>query len=663
MRLRVRLLLWLLVCLLPGPVSAAPPVDLETALKSIPAYAPDRVLVRFKPGTAAASVADLHRLAGGERLKTIPHIGVEVIKIPKGRVQQTVQRYRANPNVEFAEPDYHRVLVLPTEGSDPPPPTGTGADFFPEQWGLNNTGQLLIDPTFGIPSLTGTPDADIDAPEGWDISSGDAGVKIAILDTGVDCAAVDLAGKCVEQISFVTDYSNTLDDIVAHGTHVAGIAAANTDNAKGSAGVGWQTSIGSLKACYEYQVDLYPPLMIYVTVGVCPVSASAAAITHAADNGYHVINMSYGSDVIDASGVPIGASTPPNAESAAIAYAWSQGVVIVAAAGNDSDTTQLYPAAYDEVIAVAASDRFDNLASFSTFGNTWVSMIAPGENIISTEPDISCLLFVSGYTPGVDDCLTWKSGTSMASPHVAGAAALLWEQLYPGQTPSGCVASNGMPCNSVVRSFLENGADSSGALGQNFLAWSQNGRLNLFNMLSDGDGDTVTSPADNCPDIANLDQTNTDADSQGNACDNDDDNDGLDDSLEISIGTNPLLVDSDGDTLSDFDEVNHDGDPGRYTPGQDLNPLQTDTDSDGLRDDADPIPLTFNFNDGDLAPLGAPDGIINAADLLVGQRITLGLISASALELAHGDLYPSGAPDGIINLQDMILLQQFVAGP
>jgi subtilisin family serine protease len=664
MRLCARLLLWFSVCLLPWSVNAAPPVDLETALKSIPAYAPDRVLVRFKPGTAAASVADLHRQASGQRLKTIPGIGVEVIKIPRGRLQQTLQRYRANPNVEFAEPDYHRILVLPTEGTDPPPPDGSGADFFPEQWGLDNTGQPLIDPIFGIPILTGEPDADIDALEGWDISRGDAGVKIAILDSGVDCAAVDLVGKCVEQISFVTDFSSTLDDIVAHGTHVAGIAAANTDNAKGTAGVGWQTSIGSLKACYEYQIDQFPPYQIFITVGVCPVSASVEAITHAADNGYHVINMSYGSDVIDpVSGDPIGPSAPPNAESAAVAYAWSQGVVIVAAAGNDSNTTQLYPAAYNEVIAVAASERHDNLASFSTFGNTWVSMIAPGDNILSTEPDASCVLFVPGYIPGVDDCLTWKSGTSMASPHVAGAAALLWAQLYPGQTPTGCVASNGMPCNSVVRSFLENGADSSGALGQNFLAWSQNGRLNLFNMLSDGDGDTVLSPADNCPDIANPVQTNTDGDSQGNVCDHDDDNDGLSDSLETAIGTGPLLTDSDGDTLSDFDEVNHDGDPTGYTPGQDLNPLQADTDSDGLLDDTDPIPLTFNFNDGDLAPLGSPDGTVNAADLLIGQRIALGHITPDTLELAHGDLYPPDAADGMINLQDLILLQQLLTTP
>ena len=668
MRARIVLPLWLLVSLLPSLLFAASPANapakipanIQAALQSIPAYAPDRILVRFKPGTPAASIANLHRRANTQSLKTIPRINVRVIKVPSGLVQQKLKAYRANPNVEFAEPDYHRILVIPTEGTDPPPPTGTGVDFFPEQWGLDNTGQLLIDPNIGIPSLVGAIDADIDAPEGWDIHTGDASIKVGILDTGVDCNAVDLIGKCVEQISFVTEYSSTLDDIAAHGTHVAGIAAANTNNSKGTAGVGWNTSIGNLKACYEYQIDLLPPFGFFVTVGVCPVSASAAAITYAADNGYHVINMSYGSDVVDANGEPIGLSTPPNAETAAVAYAWSQGVVMVAAAGNDANTNLLYPAAYNEVIAVAATDRYDNLASFSTFGNTWVSVMAPGENIISTEPDASCILFVPGYVAGVDDCLTWKSGTSMSSPHVAGAAALIWSQLYSGQTPSSCVASNGLPCNTVVRSHLENSADSTGALSQNFLAWSQHGRVNIFNMLSDGDGDTVTSPADNCPDSANTDQTNTDGDSWGNACDVDDDDDGLSDSLETSIGTDPLLVDSDGDMVSDFDEINYDGDPTSYLPGQDLNPLQMDSDDDGFNDNLDPIPLTFNFNDGDLAPLNLPNGSINTADALIASRIVLDLAVANENQLAHGDVYPPGAPDGVINLQDLILIMKLV---
>ena len=559
----------ILICLLSwfacsSPVLSANLTQLEVmqALKTVPAYAPDRLLVRFKPGITAFSTDQVHSRTGGQVLKTIPRIGVQLVKIPPGSHQQKLKEYRNNPNVEFVEPDYHRVLVLPTEGTDLPPPLGTGVDIFPEQWGLNNTGQLLIDPALGVSIFTGTPDADIDAPEAWDVTVGDPATRIAIIDTGVDCSSVDLAGKCIEEINFVSTYSSTVDDIVAHGTHVAGIAAANSDNAKGTAGVSWNASIGNLKACYEYQLDLLPPLGFYITTGVCPVSASAEAITYAADNGYHVINMSYASDLIDAAGEPGGASVPPNAESAAISYAWSKGVVLVAAAGNDSNTVQLYPAAYDEVIAVAATDRYDNLASFSTFGNSWVSIMAPGENIISTEPDASCQLFVEGYVAGVDDCLTWKSGSSMASPHVAGAAALLWSHLYPGQEPSNCTASNGSPCNTVVRDHLKSGADTFGALGQNFLAWSQNGRLNMFNAVADGDGDSVLSPGDNCPDIANLNQIDDDGDGIGDLCDNcplvansqqhDNDGDGHGDACQLAVTSLWPAEANEGDDISVF---------------------------------------------------------------------------------------------------------------
>ncbi len=142
----------------------------------------------------------------------------------------------------------------------------------------------------------------------------------------------------------------------------------------------------------------------------------------------------------------------------------------------------------------------------------------------------------------------------------------------------------------------------------------------------------------------------------------DSDNDNLPDDLEAILGTNPFSMDTDGDTLSDYDELSLDGDPGNYTAGIDLNPLLQDTDNDGYRDDTDPYPLVFNSADGDLAPLGSPDGVVNVADLLICQRIILGDVTATTLELSHGDLYPVGVPDGIINMSDYIILQKMVLG-
>lgn len=173
----------------------------------------------------------------------------------------------------------------------------------------------------------------------------------------------------------------------------------------------------------------------------------------------------------------------------------------------------------------------------------------------------------------------------------------------------------------------------------------------------DADNDGIPDAQDNCPNIANNDQLNNDADAQGDVCDDDDDNDGLTDAFEISINTNPFLSDTDGDLVNDFDEVNFDGLPA-YNPLTDMNPLSQNTDNDAYLDGVDPIPVSFNFEDGDVAPYGLPNAVVDTGDLLVGLQLILGIKPTTDLEKAHMDLYPSGAPDGEITLSDYILLQQ-----
>ena len=231
----------------------------------------------------------------------------------------------------------------------------------------------------------------VKAPAAWDVTHGSASVKVAIVDSGVDTTNPDLAGKVVGSYNAL-DGTTDVTDTVGHGTFVAGVAAAATNNTAGVAGAGYDTSILAVKVA-----DVN---------GNATVDNVAAGIVWAAQHGAKVINLS------------LGGPDTSSLEQGAIAQAQQLGAVVVAAAGNDGSTTKSYPAADPGVIAVGATttDGSQRVA-FSNYG-PWVTVAAPGESIYSTTPHNGSDFFPAGdYSSG--------DGTSFSSPLVAGEVALL----------------------------------------------------------------------------------------------------------------------------------------------------------------------------------------------------------------------------------------------
>jgi hypothetical protein len=249
--------------------------------------------------------------------------------------------------------------------------------------------------------------------EAWELYKGSGTYFTAVLDTGVRKSHADLNDHIVPGYDF-WEYDNDPQDNYGHGTHCAGIAAAETNNSIGIAGVGWDCK--------------FMPLRVGEGPGLST-SAIVAAIYYAADNGAHAINMSFG-------------CSGSNSMKTALEYASGKGVVNVAAAGNNGDTAQCYPAAYPTVIAVASSNTSDGRSGFSTYGD-WVEVAAPGEGILSTWND-------GGYA--------YLDGTSMAAPHVAGMAAYLYGYgALPRDQNSATKIRNAIQDSAVPNSFTHFG--------------------------------------------------------------------------------------------------------------------------------------------------------------------------------------------------------------
>jgi thermitase len=351
-------------------------------------------------------------------VRSLYGIDIELWQVPEGSELATVERLNANPLIEYAEPNY-RVYAAGTVPNDP---------SFGKQWAHTI----------------------MQSPAAWDITTGKANVTIAILDTGIDETHPDLASKIVPGYDFVDNDSNPHDEN-GHGTHCAGIAAAVTNNGVGVAGMNWRARI--------------MPIRVLDEEGYGYTDIVAEGIFWAYPHGAKVINLSL--VVVEGS---LSLRDAVNAAHAA-------GSLVVASMGNH-DTNQpvypAYPAAYHNVLAVAATGPDDLRADYSNYGSH-CDVAAPGGNrappyhdprgIYSTMPTYPVYMTTHDYYYMNYD---YMAGTSQAAPYVAGLAALLWA-LEPSLTPD------------QVEATIENTAVDKGAPGWD--PYYGHGRVNALAAL------------------------------------------------------------------------------------------------------------------------------------------------------------------------------------
>jgi subtilisin family serine protease len=383
-----------------APAGGGPEAGRSPAFSHEPArrYAPGELLVRFKPAAGAEARAAVRHELGARRKRVLPVPGLQLVRLrPGSSVRTAAAAFERDSRVLYAEPNfYYRLAAVPNDR------------HFAELWALNNSGQSAN-------GVSGAADADIDAPEAWNVTTGNGTVTVAVADSGIAYDHPDLKtniwtnpgesgagretnGRDDDRNGLTDDWrgwdfvskDNDPRDLNGHGSHVAGTIGASGNNGAGVTGVNWRVRLMAVRVADGN--------------GVLTGAAAIHGFHYAAAKGARIVNASFGSGSFSQGLLDAIRRNPKT--------------LFVAAAGNggedgssdDNDSAPQYPCNFSapNVVCVAASDQADRLTGFSNYGARTVHLAAPGSGVLSAEPAYSPPVFSEGFENDISG--SWSTG-------------------------------------------------------------------------------------------------------------------------------------------------------------------------------------------------------------------------------------------------------------